>query len=219
MVAHGHCRPELHRTKSLLDFLPKGVSRNTLQYFDTQSDLANHLFTRDPDLEFDPDAPIYLPVLTNTNIAIHLNRTYATTEDVKRAASDNSVGTEYAMVDWNCSYKTAPSETSQCPTSAKCTTLSTLSAVSRTGRSSFHSRLLLRLPLAAAALPHPRPPGPVPPAAQAAARRGPSPAPTQATALPRAAALPTEARGRRGGSQSPMRSRPPTSFLSAVYKS
>lgn len=98
MIAHGHSKPEEGRTRTSLDLLPKGVQRNTLHYLDTQSDLANHIFTRELSLELDPDAPIYMLVLSCTNIALHLDRTHRNTKGLGNAGVNFNAGTTYSKV-------------------------------------------------------------------------------------------------------------------------
>lgn len=136
-VTHGHSKPEYGRTRRLLDLLSKGVKRNTLHHFDTQSDLANHIFTRDPSLEYDPDAPIYMPILSCTNIALHLNRTYSDTKELGNADMDFNAGTIYCEVpNWGAK---SQQRASRFPTSARCTASSTSFVDWRPARSSAPS--------------------------------------------------------------------------------
>lgn len=76
IVQYGKAKPESGRLASLFTYLPKEKKQPAFTVFEPMTSIMPHIFSRDPDDEFDPDAKIYLPDWGLEYIARRFNRVY-----------------------------------------------------------------------------------------------------------------------------------------------
>lgn len=77
IVQYGHAKPEDNRLNALFQLLPDYAKLPSFRSFEPMGTLLPHIFSRDPEDEFDPKAKVYVPDWALTYIVRRLNKVYS----------------------------------------------------------------------------------------------------------------------------------------------